>query len=128
MIPWITRLKHHCVVGSDDCNEINDWKTSTLAYIQEKFNPNILHKAAVLLNLRQKVLFAADRTAVMEYVNDQLEQQPLLPPPVSSNEPAAKRQNVYQVDEFSDDPDDNAVESELTQYMNTFDAPQTCPD
>ena len=32
------------------------------------------------------------------------------------------------MDEFDDDPGDNSVESELTQYINTFVAPQTCPD
>ena len=71
-----------------------------------------------------KVLKSEDRENVLDYVNEQMDRQPLKPRLESSdpkphvNEPVAKRVKLDVVCEFDDDDQDALEESEVKQYMS----------
>ena len=111
------------MVVDGDSEDISTLKITGLAFLEDKFNPHILHKAAVFFNPRQKsmkVLSVADRAAVLEYVNDELDQLPLRPvidtePQDDAHQPP-KRQRI---DEFDDDVIEQQAVNEIEMYTNT---------
>jgi len=54
VIPWFVKFKQDCKIADENCDNIVALKCTCLAMLEEKFNPHILHKAAVFLNPRQK--------------------------------------------------------------------------
>ena len=123
VMPWIARLRSHCVVVDGDSEDISTLKITGLAFLEDKFKPHILHKAAVFFNPRQKcmkVLSVADRAAVLKYVNGELGQLPLRPvidtePQDEAHQPP-KRQRI---DDFDDDVIEQQAVSEIVMYTNT---------
>ena len=71
-----------------------------------------------------KVLPETDRAAVLEYVSDQLDQQPLRPRPVlpdsDDSAPATKRSRLTAIDEFDDDDQSQQDDmSEIQRYKTS---------
>ena len=95
--------------------------------MKDKFTPDFRHKVAIFLNPRQKsmkVLPETDRAAVLEYVSDQLDQQPLRPRPVlpdsDDSAPATKRSRLTAIDEFDDDDQSQQDDmSEIQRYKTS---------
>ena len=73
VVPWGGKLKQHCTIADEDCDNIVALKDTCLAMLEEKFNPHILHKAAVFSNPRQKSMMVmphSDQQLALDYTAD----------------------------------------------------------
>ena len=77
-----------------------------LLYLQDKFKANIIHKAAVFVNPRQKsmrALSCTERDQVTDWIGEEIDNLPLRRHQTTEDEaPPAKRSRS--IDDFDDEP------------------------
>lgn len=92
-------------------------------YLQDKFTPHVIHKAAVFLNPKQKsmtVLSKADQLEALDYIGDQMDMLPLNATVRGRQdpEPPAKRPCLLLASAFDDEDEPEAPVNEVTGYKS----------
>ena len=110
----------------EDSDSIGALKQKLLEFLDSKFSPHLLHKAAVFFNPAQKSMRALsnqDRRAALDYISDQLDSlplrahQPRIVPSAPTAPPPAKRRR-HNISAFDDEPAQPVETSEMDQYQN----------
>ena len=123
VIPLMKQLEAHCESAEGDSCPLISLKDKMLTFLQDKFTPHILHKAAVFLNPLQKSMRALpleDRQLVLNYINDRIDALPLRahrPAPQEEAPQPPEKKRRLNINTFDDLPEDEEQLSEVELYQ-----------